>query len=195
MSKNIVVLIGHPHDAPGHFCRALADAYVEGAEAGGHVVARHDLAKMEYEVLRNPADFAHDAPPDVAAAQGAILAADHLAVFYPIWLGSMPAYTKAFFEHFARNDFALAESEDGGWPRKMMTGRSAHVFVTMGMPAPAYRMFYGAHGVKSFESSILGMAGFSPVRDTLIGGVEPDMDPKTAEKHLLRVRDLGRRGV
>ncbi|MEO1015766.1 MAG: NAD(P)H-dependent oxidoreductase [Pseudomonadota bacterium] len=195
MSKNILVLIGHPNDKPGHFCRALAEAYAEGAEEGRHIVAIHDMAKMNYEVLRDPAVFSDEPPPDVAAAQGAMMAADHMAVFYPIWLGSMPAYTKAFFEQFVRNDFALAESEEGGWPRKMLQGRSAHVVVTMGMPSTAYRMFFGAHGVKSFESSVLGMAGFGPVRDTLIGGVGPDLDPKTAEKHLARMRDFGRRGV
>ena len=53
----------------------------------------------------------------------------------------------------------------------MLKGRSARVVVAMGMPRAAYRLIFGAHGVKGFESGILGMAGFKPVRETLIGGV------------------------
>lgn len=59
----------------------------------------------------------------------------------------------------------------------------------MGMPALAYRFMFGAHGVRSFEKSILGMSGVKPVRETLIGGVGA-LDAAKAAALLARMRRL-----
>ncbi len=192
MSTRICLIQGHPHDDPGHFCWALADAYEEGARSAGFEVERIDLARVEIPYLRNPADFGVTPPAAILDAQNAVTKADHVVVIYPLWLGAMPAFVKSFFEQLSRNEFALAQSEKGGWPRKMLKGKSARVVVTMGMPSVAYRIFFGAHGVKSFESAILGMAGFKPIRDTLIGGVG-ELSKGDAEKHFVRMRALGAR--
>lgn len=144
---------------------------------------------MDIALLRNPADFT--APPGEAIrkAQDAVLRCHHLVVIYPLWLGTMPALVKAFFEQLCRNEFAIAAGGKG-WPRQMLKGRSARVIVTMGMPAAAYRVFFGAHGVKGFESGILGMSGFKPMRETLIGGAG-EVKPKRADALLARMRALG----
>ncbi|MEL7491490.1 MAG: NAD(P)H-dependent oxidoreductase [Pseudomonadota bacterium] len=193
MTKKICLLQGHPHHDPSHFCRALLGAYEEGAREAGHSVETIDLAKIEFPLLRDPADFPDPPPSVIREAQRKIKNADHMFVIYPLWLGSMPALVKAFFEQLSRHEFALSENEDGGWPRKMLKGKSARVVVTMGMPSAAYKIFFGAHGVKSFESGILGMAGFKPIHDTLIGGVG-EMSDKQSEKHLATMRALGARG-
>lgn len=191
MSKTICILQGHPHSDSRHFCHALADAYADGAVHAGHSVFRFDLGAMDIPILRNPADFATPPPSQIRQVQEAVLHADHLVVVYPLWLGTMPALVKAFFEQFARAEFAIAQSEEG-WPRKMLKGRSARVIVTMGMPANAYRLLFGAHGVKGFESGILGMAGIGPIHETLIGGVGAE-DSQALEKWLHTVRNHGGR--
>lgn len=191
MTRAICVLQGHPHSNNGHFCHALAAAYREGAKEAGHSLSHFDIGAMEMPFLRDPAEFATPAPDPIRQVQQAVLAADHLVVVYPLWLGTMPALVKAFFEHFSRAEFAIEQSEKG-WPRKMLKGRSAHVVVTMGMPAAAYRLMFGAHGVKGFESGILGMAGIGPIRESLIGGVGAE-DEKGREKWLNKMRDHGRR--
>jgi putative NADPH-quinone reductase len=112
-------------------------------------------------------------------------------IIYPLWLGTMPAVVKAFFEQLSRNSFAIAADAKGGWPRQMLKGRSARVIVTMGMPAAAYKLIFGAHGVRGFESSILGMAGIKPIRETLIGGVGA-LSREKAEALLARMRRLGK---
>jgi len=58
------------------------------------------------------------------------------------------------------------------------------------MPAVAYRVFFRAHGVKGFESAVLGMAGFKPIRETLLGGVETVGEQGRAS-WLKRMRTLG----
>ncbi|MDO8251332.1 MAG: NAD(P)H-dependent oxidoreductase, partial [Rhodoferax sp.] len=53
-----------------------------------------------------------------------------------------------------------------------LTGRSARLVVTMGMPALLYRWYFRAHSVKNLERNILGFVGISPVNETLIGMVD-----------------------
>ncbi|WP_375206412.1 NAD(P)H-dependent oxidoreductase [Hyphococcus sp.] len=189
MGETICIIDGHPHRGKGHLCHALAEAYKAGAKDAGHKVTTLTLADMDINFLRDPADFETPASGDIAKAQKAVSAASHIVVVYPLWLGTMPALVKAFFEQFARGGFAIQESEHG-WPAKMLKGKSARVIVTMGMPAAAYKVFFGAHGVKGFESGILGMSGFKPVRETLIGGAGALSD-KRAASLFGRMRALG----
>lgn len=53
--------------------------------------------------------------------------------------------------------------------KKVLSGRSARVVVTMGMPAVIYRWYFRAHSVKSLERNLLGIVGVAPVHETLIG--------------------------
>jgi putative NADPH-quinone reductase len=55
----------------------------------------------------------------------------------------MPALLKGFFERALRPGFAMALTPRGGWS-KMLSGRSAWVVVTMGMPGFVYRWYFGA---------------------------------------------------
>jgi putative NADPH-quinone reductase len=50
----------------------------------------------------------------------------------------------------------------------------------MGMPAPVYRWYFGAHSLKNLERNILGFIGVHPIRTTLIGMVEAISDEKRA---------------
>ena len=75
-------------------------------------------------------------------------------------------------------------------PMPIVKARSRLV-VTMGMPAAAYRLLMGSHGVKGFESGILGIAGIGPIRDTLYGNVEGSQCTRT-EWHA-KMCDLGAR--
>ncbi|MEM9494701.1 MAG: NAD(P)H-dependent oxidoreductase [Pseudomonadota bacterium] len=190
MKKTICTIQGHPHDDPSHLCHALLDAYEEGARSAGHEINRIDLASLDFDMLRNPRDFELPPAAPIQEAQEKVKSADHMVIIYPIWLGSMPALVKAFFEQLARNAFAIAQNEKGGWPHQMLAGKSARVIVTMGMPSAAYKLLFGAHGVKSFETAILGISGFKPVRDTLIGGVD-GLSEKQVQRHFATMRELG----
>jgi GNAT superfamily N-acetyltransferase len=68
--------------------------------------------------------------------------------------------------------------------------RGLHDIVTMGMPAPVYRWFYGAHSLKSLQRNILGFAGVKPVRSTLVGGAGA-MTPARVDTWRRRLRALG----
>lgn len=173
MRRRILVIDGHPDAAAPHYVHALADAYEAGAKRGGHEVKRVDVARLRFAVLRSAAEWQH-AEPEAAirAAQDALAWSEHVAIFFPLWLGDMPALLKAFFEQVARPGFAIGEAQPGRLPKKLLAGRSARVVVTMGMPAFFYRLYYRAHSVKSLARNMLQFCGIRPVRITYIGTVE-----------------------
>jgi putative NADPH-quinone reductase len=190
MPARITIVQGHPDPDHSHFCHALAWEYEQGALAAGHEVRRINVAQLDFPLIRTRADFEHGVvPPDIAVAQDGIRWAQHLVVVYPLWLGTLPALLKGFFEQTFRYGFALGMGK-GRLPNKLLKGRSARIFVTMGMPAAAYRLLFRAHGVKSLDCGVLALSGFRPIHDTLIGSVE-SLSKKTRERHLRGARALG----
>jgi putative NADPH-quinone reductase len=188
----IAIIDGHPDPAPERLCHALADAYADGAAAGGHQVRRLGVAAMDIPLLRSEAEFHGDDVPEAAGeAQEAIAWAEHLVLIYPLWLGTMPAALKALLEQTLRPDFAMDYT--GKWPAGRLKGRSARVVVTMGMPALAYRWWFGAHSLKSLERNILKFCGIKPVRETLFGTVG-EASEGTRAGWLAEMRKLGQKG-
>ena len=189
----IAVIQGHPDPRGDRYGHALARAYAEGAAAGGHEVRTIDVAQLEFPLLRTKEEWDHGAAPEeIRAGQDAIGWAGHLVIFYPLWLGTMPALLKGFFEQALRPGFAVGRSgSEASWKR-LLAGKSARVVVTMGMPAFVYRWFFRAHGLKSLERNILGFVGIGPIRETLIGTVEAS--PARRERWLAKLRALGERG-
>src|SRR5687767_8288725 len=189
MTRRILVLDGHPDPRGEHFVQGLATAYRESALTAGHAVRTIVIASLDFPLLRSSEEFQRGlAPASIAAAQADIEWANHLAIFYPLWLGSMPALTKAFFEQALRPGFAFAPAKGRGLPQQKLKGRSARVVVTMGMPTFYYKWFYRAHSLKSFERNILHFCGIRPVRATVIGMVE---SKAVRERALAAMRRFG----
>ena len=95
-------------------------------------------------------------------------------------------------EQAMRPGFALAY-RDKGFPKKLLAGRTARIVVTMGMPALFYKLFYGAHSVKSPERNILKFVGIGPVSRTIIGGV--DASDERRKDWLAKMEALGAAGA
>jgi putative NADPH-quinone reductase len=171
MTAKILILNGHPDPVRKGLCHALSDAYGAGAVEAGHEVRRLDIATLDFGFVHSQAEFEHgNAPTDIEAAQASIKWANHVVVIFPLWLGDVPAVLKAFLEQTLRPGFAYAY-RPSGFPEMFLTGRSARVVVTMGMPAVVYRWYFRAHGLKNLKRNILRFVGFSPVRDTMLGSV------------------------
>lgn len=190
MAKRIAIIDGHPDPAGGHLCQALAKAYAEGAQSAGHEVRLVVVARLDFPLLRTKEAFEAGAvPPDIEAAQRDILWSEHLCILYPLWLGTMPAVLKGFFEQAMRPDFAF-EGGNGRWPKRRLGGRTARIVVTMGMPALLYRWYFLAHSLRSLERNILRFCGIKPVGETIFGLVDTAGAARRA-KWLGRMRSLG----
>ena len=191
MAKHIVIIQGHPDAAVRHYGHALADEYAKGAEDGGHELKRIEVGRLDFPLLRTKDEFEKGLPPDsIKQAQETIWWADHLVILYPLWLGTMPALLKAFFEQVFRPGFAFEYGESGQTSKKRLTGKSARIVVTMGMPAFAYRWFFLAHSLKSLERNILGFCGIGPIKASLIGSIE-GMNERRRAAWLDEMRGLG----
>lgn len=185
----IFIIQGHPDAGHRHFGHALAEAYRKGAEAKGHEVRLVEVASLDFPLLRDPADFQNaEAPEPLGEAQQNLLWADHLVIFYPLWLGTMPALLKAFLEQIFRPGVTLDPASP--WKRPLK-GRTARVVMTMGMPAFFYRWYFRAHSLKSLERNVLGFCGIKPLGESIIGSVEAN--DKGRRRWLARMEKLGSR--
>ena len=191
----ITLLQGHPDPHGGHFGHALAAAYAEAAADAQHDVKTIEVARLEFPLLRSAEEWKNAAPaPSIREAQDAIAWAEHLVIFFPLWLGDMPALMKGFLEQTLRPGFAIGTAAAGRMPKKLLKGRSARIVVTMGMPAFFYRAYYRSHSVKSLKRNILEFCGFAPVRTSLVGMVEGS-SRNAHELWLARMATFGRAGT
>jgi putative NADPH-quinone reductase len=171
--QRILLIQGHPDASAPHLCHALAQAYADGARGAGHDVRRVEVARLDFPLLRSQHEWEHGPlPPALQSAQDDIAWAQHVVLFFPLWMGDMPALLKGFLEQVARPAFAFGPGGGNPFARKGLAGRSARVVATMGMPALVYRWYFRAHSIKSLERNVLGFVGFSPVNETLIGMVD-----------------------
>jgi putative NADPH-quinone reductase len=194
-AKNIVIIQGHPDTKGNHFCHALANAYFKGAESSGHNIKIIDIAQIEFPILRTQADFVRGEPPEVIKqVQQIIQAAQHLVLIYPLWLGTMPAYLKAFLEQVNRSGFPTTKTTDEKPWERLVTEKTAHIVVTMGMPEIIYRSYFLSHGLKSQETNILAFCGINVIQETLIGSVE-SIDDTERQQWLEKMELTGRVGI
>jgi putative NADPH-quinone reductase len=189
----VVIIQGHPTSGGGHFCHALAEAYAEGSVARRHQVRFIAVADLDFPLLRSKADWDGASPPaTIAEAQQTLAWAEHLVIIYPLWLGGMPALLKGFLEQALRPAFMTGGAGAGGSWKTALKGRSSRIVITMGMPAFAYRWYFGAHSLRSLKRSILSLVGIGPNRHTLIGMIEGMGDGKRAA-WIEAMRRLGKR--
>ncbi|HEY9103495.1 NAD(P)H-dependent oxidoreductase [Chitinimonas sp.] len=191
MGKRILIIQGHPDCSERHLCHALGSAYRRGALAGGHEIRHINVTELDFALLRSQHEWEHSPPPpDIASAQADVSWAEHIVLIFPLWLGDMPALLKAFLEQVARPGFAFSGDERNPLAHKGLTGRSARLVVTMGMPALIYRWYYRAHSIRALKRNVLNFVGIEPVDETIIGLVA-QLKPQVVERWFRRLEQLG----
>ncbi|MGR8948325.1 MAG: NAD(P)H-dependent oxidoreductase [Gammaproteobacteria bacterium] len=113
-----------------------------------------------------------------------------MVFIYPLWLGTMPALLKGLLEPTFRYGFAIS-NETERMPQKLLSGKSARIIVTMGMPAMIYRWYFGPHSVFSVERSVLKLCGIKPVKHLFISLVE---NSAKTDQRFAKITRLGRNG-
>lgn len=175
--KRIVIIQGHPDINNHHYCHAIASAYAEGAVNNGHIIQIVEVANLSLPFKLNKQEFKSRAlDPAIVNIQGAIQWADHIVIIYPLSLGTMPALLKHFFEQIFRPHFAFYKVKHKILPKKLLAGKSAHIFATMDMPAWFYRISYRSHSLECLERNILGFVGIGPIRHSLISQIETNKE-------------------
>lgn len=187
--SRILVLDAHPDD--GSLCAALAARYADGARGAGADVELLVLRDLDFDVhLRRGLRSDQVLEADLARAQAALVAADHVVVVAPVWWGSVPALLKGFLDRALERGWAY-RYRDNGLPQGLLAGRSARVVVTTDSPGWWLRGLMGDSAVRQLRRSTLRFCGLKPVRATRVGQVHGS-SPEQREAWLQRVADLGR---
>ena len=189
--KKIFILLGHPN-SDDTFCKSLADAYEKGAREAGHEVKRMNIWNMQFDpILHKGYKIIQQLEPDLLTFHENIKWCEHFVVVYPTWWTSMPALLKGLFDRAWISGFAFRFKPNGTW-NKLLIGRSASVFTTMGAPAIFERILFG-DVTKTLKNNLLKFAGFSPVKSTWVGNAEK-MKIEDRQKWFDKMGKLGRLG-
>ena len=190
MSQRILVILGHPKNAS--FCGAIASCYMEGAKETGHEVRLISVGDLSFDpLLRTGNASSQELEPDLVAAQAAITWAQHIVFVYPIWWGSMPALLKGFIDRVFLPGFAFKYRESSPFWDRLLSGRSAHLLVTMDAPPWFFRWVYRMPGHNQMKRAILGFCGIRPVSITSFGPIKGSTQQKR-EKWLSQIKAYGR---
>ena len=185
----IAIVVGNP--MRDSYSEALGQAYLRGAESGGHEAKLFLLACMNFDaILREGYRREQPLEPDLVAARQALKASDHLVFVFPLWCGDMPAIMKGFIERVLQPDLLAIQGSHNRASWSILKGKSARIIMTMGMPGWFYRWYFGAHALKLLKRNILHFTGVSPVRSTVYGMVVGVGDEKR-KQWLREVEALG----
>ncbi|MCM3146235.1 NAD(P)H-dependent oxidoreductase [Brevibacillus sp. MER 51] len=188
---NILVIIGHPD--PESYCSALAHAYMKGAEGKDAQIRTIDLSQIAFDPnLKYGYRKRTELEDDLKEAQDLIRWADHLVIVYPTWWGTMPAILKGFFDRVLLPGFAYKYREGSPLWDKLLTGKTAHLILTMDTPSWYNRLIYWQAGHLVMKRNILKFCGIKPVKVTEISGVNASAEEKR-KKWLEKVKQLGER--
>ncbi|MBL6854019.1 MAG: NAD(P)H-dependent oxidoreductase [Alphaproteobacteria bacterium] len=171
MSRNILVINGHPDPRPERFCAALCDAYSEGAQARGCATRRLNVGALK---MPRAANDDLEAWNGIEAAYRLVRAADEITIIYPLWANAPPAALKQLLDYVARLRRHLDTAQPGD--------KAARLVVTTELPAFLYR------AKPACEATAL--AGVQAKAQTFIGSVDT-MSKEQRQKWLKEMRQAG----
>jgi len=191
MSKRILVILGHPDS--DRFCGTVASSYMEGARQAGNEVRQVSVGDLSFDpVLHKGYARVQELEPDLVVAQEAIAWAQHIVFVYPTWWGGPPALLKGFVDRVFLPGFAFRYREGSRFWDRLLTGRSAHLLVTMDTPPWYYRLVYRMPGHNLMKRTILEFCGIKPVAVNSFGPVKGSSQQQR-EKWLGKAMDYGRK--
>ncbi|HXZ63730.1 MAG TPA: NAD(P)H-dependent oxidoreductase [Streptosporangiaceae bacterium] len=154
----VLVVLDHPYTIASagnvphrrSFSAAVVAAAIRGARAAGHEVDLIDLAADGFQPAMTRADLAawrqgRVVDPLVLDYQRRLLAAEHLALVFPVWWEAMPAATKGFLDRVLTKGVMyeeLAGARGNPFRSRMSNLGGVSVLSIMTTPDRAYRWWY-----------------------------------------------------
>lgn len=189
MKKNVLVILGHPDK--DSFCGVLSRTYIESVKATDSEIRELRLGELKFDpILWKGYNRIQELEPDLVKAQDFIRWSNHMVFVYPTWWGTMPALMKGFFDRVFLPGFAFKYREISGPPDKLLSGRTADLFVTMDTPTWYYRWIYHRPGHNEMKRTILEFCGIKVTRITEFAPVR-ESTPQQREKWINIVKSHG----
>ncbi|MGP9803050.1 NAD(P)H-dependent oxidoreductase [Rheinheimera sp. NSM] len=168
-SKNVLIISVHS-DAE-RLGPALATAYADTATVAGHNVRWLQLDKLNFNPVLPGYRNAPPLEPDLQAAQADLLWAEHISLVYPIWWGGVPALLKGFLDRVLLPGFAFKYQPGKKYPQPLLSGKTAHLLLTMDTPPWYFRWVYRAPGLQQISRTTLAFCGIKPLKSIMLGPV------------------------
>lgn len=191
--KNILVINAHPDQLS--FCKALSEAYQEGAINNSHRCEIVNLRDLKFNPILNAGyRIPTDLEPDLLEVREKIKKADHLVFVYPNWWGTFPALLKGFIDRVFLPGFAFKYHDNSIRWDKLLKGKSARIIVTMDTPVWYYRFGFRSPGHNAMRLCLLKFCGIRPVGSTIFSPLKNSTLSKRTS-WLTKVEKLGSKGV
>ena len=182
--RNVLVIDSHPD--PQSLTARLAASYAEGAGAAAVPLVLRDL---DFDLtLRTGYRTPQVLERDLVRAQELIAWADHVAVFTPLWWGSVPALLKGFFDRTLERGWAFRYKENG-MPEGLLAGRTGRLAVTSDSPR-WYLPLVGDSTVKQVRGRTMEFCGIKPTKVTRYADVRGRSEEQIAA-WIREAADLG----
>lgn len=189
MKQNILVVVGHPDSSS--FCGALAKAYIDKARESGSDVRELYLGELSFDpILWKGYNKIQALEPDLVKAQELIQWSNHMVFVYPNWWGAMPALMKGFFDRVFLPGFAFKYRDNSLFWDKLLSGRTAHLMVTMDTPPWYFRLVYRRPGHNQMKRTILGFCGIKVVKITEFALIK-ESNPAQRAQWISKAQELG----
>lgn len=175
--KNILIINAHPDQES--FCKALAESYLKGAEAGSHTCKLVNLNELQFNI-NLPKGFRVPTPlePDLIEVQKMISESNHIVIIYPNWWSTFPALLKGFIDRTFLPGFAFKYRENSPLWDKLLIGKTAHLIVTMDSPYWYYKCIAHQPGIHALRKGILGFCGIKTVKTSVFSPMKSSQESK-----------------
>ncbi len=165
------VIFAHP--VPQSFTGSVASAYAKAVGGLGHSVVVRDLYGIGFDPCLKARElpFASDfqIAPDIAQERDLLKDCDVFALFYPLWLNTLPAILKGYLERVF--GFGFAYGAGGQSCNPLLNDRKLISFTSSGAPA-AWVKRTGAWQTQ-FDDYFAELCGLSVLDHVHIGAVTP----------------------
>ena len=169
MSKRILVLAANPKK--DSFTNFLAEAYANSAKKH-HEVQWLVISDMDFNLdLSN--GYAQDQVLEASlkSFQASLEWCEHLVIFTPIWWGALPAKLKGLIDRTFLPGFAFQYEAGKTIPKKLLSGKTARIVMTMDTPPWYYLLIQGAPAISQLKTATLKFVGFTSVKTKMIGPI------------------------
>lgn len=188
--KKVFILLGHPDT--DSLSNRMANAYEEGALAGGHEVRRMNVGEMTFDpILRKGYKVIQALEPDLRTFQENVKWCDHFVIVYPNWWSAMPALLKGLFDRAWVPGFAYNFYKDGrlGWVKRLK-GKTGRIIMLANTHPLMTWLFFGEF-TNELARATLAFSGITPVKVKVFSPSEK-ASPTRVGWWLRRVKSWGR---
>ena len=169
MGKKIFIIYAFPEKSD--YAEALIENYAKGIAANNGLVKKLDLSQFKFDpILWDGYSSTQKMEAELAEAQNLIMWTDHLVFAYPLWWGGMPALLKGFIERVFLPGFAF-KFQSGGKIEKLLSNKTARIFVTMHTSPEEYIDKMCGVGEKMLVDGVLEFCGIKTIETKYLGPI------------------------